>query len=79
MEESGAKVVGLSALMTTTMVRMQDTIDLLHEKQLDCKVMIGGAVVTEPFARRIGADGYAEDAVSAVNVVCKLCGKEVDA
>jgi len=78
-EESGAKVVGLSALMTTTMVRMQDTIALLHEKQLDCKVMIGGAVVTELFARRIGADGYAEDAVSAVNVVCKLCGKEVDA
>ena len=61
------------------MTRMQDTIDLLREKQLDCKVMIGGAVVTEPFAQRIGADGYADDAVSAVKVALRLCGEEIDA
>ena len=78
-QETGARMVGLSALMTTTMTRMQDTVDLLREKQLDCRVMIGGAVVTEPYAKRIGADGYAEDAVSAVKVARRLCGEEVDA
>ncbi|WP_462324600.1 homocysteine S-methyltransferase family protein [Desulfoplanes sp.] len=78
-EESGARVVGLSALMTTTMTRMQDTVDLLKEKRIDCKVMIGGAVVTEAFAHRIGADGYSEDAVAAVRLAQRLCGQEAHA
>jgi 5-methyltetrahydrofolate--homocysteine methyltransferase len=78
-EESGARLVGLSALMTTTMTRMQDTVDLLKQKNLDCKVMIGGAVVTEAFANRIGAHGYAEDAVSAVRLAQRLCVRETQA
>ncbi|GAU08235.1 homocysteine S-methyltransferase family protein [Desulfoplanes formicivorans] len=73
-EESGARIVGLSALMTTTMVRMQDTVDLLREKGLPCKVMVGGAVVSQAFAERIGADGYSEDAVAAVRLAQRLCG-----
>jgi 5-methyltetrahydrofolate--homocysteine methyltransferase len=78
-EESGARLVGLSALMTTTMTRMQDTVDLLKERHLDCKVMIGGAVVTEAFAKRIGAHGYSEDAVSAVRLAQQLCMQETKA
>ncbi len=74
-EESGARVVGLSALMTTTMTKMQETVDLIRKKSIDCKVMIGGAVVTESFANRIGADGYSKDAVSAVRVAQRLCGQ----
>jgi 5-methyltetrahydrofolate--homocysteine methyltransferase len=77
-EESGARLVGLSALMTTTMTRMQDTVDLLKERQLGCKVMIGGAVVTEAFAKRIGAHGYSEDAVSAVRLAQQLCAQETE-
>ncbi|MDD4952704.1 MAG: cobalamin-dependent protein, partial [Desulfovibrionaceae bacterium] len=64
--------IGLSALMTTTMVRMRDTVDLLREKGLDIKVMIGGAVVTEAFAQAIGADGCATDAVAAVRLAKRL-------
>ncbi|MCT4627764.1 homocysteine S-methyltransferase family protein [Halodesulfovibrio sp.] len=68
-EEHGAKIIGLSALMTTTMVRMEDTLELLKERGMDdVKVMIGGAVVTAAFADTIGAHGYSEDAVSAVRV-----------
>ena len=77
-EDSGARIVGLSALMTTTMTRMQDTVDLLKEKRIDCKVMVGGAVVTQAFADRIGADGYSEDAVSAVRVAQRLCGHDLN-
>ncbi|MFP4657857.1 MAG: homocysteine S-methyltransferase family protein [Desulfonatronovibrionaceae bacterium] len=72
--EQEADIVGLSALMTTTMVRMQDTIDLLREKDTGIKVMIGGAVITEEFASRIGADGFSTDAVNAVKTAQKLVG-----
>jgi 5-methyltetrahydrofolate--homocysteine methyltransferase len=69
----GAKLVGLSALMTTTMVRMEDTIKLLKEQGLDdVRVMIGGAVVTEAFAEAIGAHGFSTDAVSAVKLAKRL-------
>ncbi|GAB6038706.1 homocysteine S-methyltransferase family protein [Fundidesulfovibrio butyratiphilus] len=68
----GAKVIGLSALMTTTMVRMEDTVRLLREKNLPQKVMVGGAVVTEAFARAIGAHGHAVDAVDAVRLAKHL-------
>ena len=64
----GAKIIGLSALMTTTMVRMEDTIKLLKERELDIKVMIGGAVITGGFCDSIGADGWSTDAVAAVKV-----------
>jgi len=71
----GAKVIGLSALMTTTMVRMEDTVRLVKERGLDMKVMIGGAVVTEAFALSIGADGFSRDAVAAVKLAAELAGR----
>ncbi len=70
--EHGAALIGLSALMTTTMVRMRETIDLVREQGLLCKVMIGGAVITEDFSRTIGADGFATDAVAAVRLAERL-------
>ncbi len=69
-----ASLIGLSALMTTTMVRMEDTIALLKEKGLPIKVMVGGAVVTEEYARAIGASGYSADAVGAVKEAKRLLG-----
>lgn len=66
-EETGADIIGMSALLTTTMPNMRDTISLLEEKGLREKyiVMIGGAPVNESFAREIGADFYTADAASA--------------
>jgi 5-methyltetrahydrofolate--homocysteine methyltransferase len=71
-ERHGAGVIGLSALMTTTMVRMEDTVRLVRERGLPVKVMVGGAVVTPAFAEAIGADGYSADAVEAVRVAKEL-------
>lgn len=65
-EKNGAEIIGLSALMTTTMTRMEDTIKLLREKNSPIKVMVGGAAVTQAFADAIGADAYCADAVSSV-------------
>ena len=72
--EQGANVVALSALLTTTMPSMKDTIDALTEAGLRdrCKVVIGGAPVTQSYADEIGADGYAPDAASAVDRVNEL-------
>lgn len=74
-EEAQATVIGLSALMTTTMVRMEDTVRLVREKGLSMRVMVGGAVVTEAFAQSIGADAYAADAVDAVRQAKALVGE----
>ena len=71
-EKSGAKLVGLSALMTTTVPAMEETIKLLREKAPDCKVMVGGAVMTEEYAAMIGADSYGTDAMSAVRFAEKV-------
>jgi 5-methyltetrahydrofolate--homocysteine methyltransferase len=71
-EREGASLIGLSALMTTTMVRMRDTVDLVRQKALPCRVMVGGAVVTQDFADSIGADGYTPDAVSCVKLAKDL-------
>lgn len=68
-----AALIGLSALMTTTMVRMEDTVRLVREQGLSCRVMVGGAVVTRAFADSIGAHGHALDAVSAVREAARLC------
>jgi len=70
-----ASVIGLSALMTTTMVRMEDTVRLVREQGLPCRVMIGGAVVSQSYADLIGAHGYADDAVAAVRVATRLCAE----
>lgn len=67
-----ARIIGLSALMTTTMVRMEDTVRLVRERGLSMKIMVGGAVVTQAFADAIGADGYAADAVGAVRLAQAL-------
>lgn len=61
-KEHNASIIVLSALMTTTMMRMKDTIALKEKEHLDVKVMIGGAVTTQSFADEIGADGYSADA-----------------
>jgi len=73
-KESGAKLVGLSALLTTTMPQMRTVIDALKEAGVDTKVMIGGAPVTQAYADEIGADGYAADAASAVDMAKELLG-----
>jgi len=75
-EESGAQVVGLSALLTTTLPAMEATVSALREAgPVKVKVMIGGAPVTSAFASSIGADGYAPDASSAVALARRLVGK----
>ena len=65
---TGARLVGLSALMTTTLKSMADTIAALHRAGLDCKVMVGGAVLTESYAMQIGADWYAKDAKRSADI-----------
>jgi 5-methyltetrahydrofolate--homocysteine methyltransferase len=71
----GADVIGLSALLTTTMVAMKGVIESLKEKGSKAKVLIGGAPVTQNYADEIGASGYAADAASAVEIGKKLLGK----
>jgi len=70
--EHQASIIGLSALMTTTMVRMEDTVKLVAQRGLDTKVIIGGAVVTEKFCNAIGAHGWSTDAVAAVKLAQSL-------
>jgi 5-methyltetrahydrofolate--homocysteine methyltransferase len=72
--EHEADVIALSALMTTTMVRMRETVELVAGKGVSARVMVGGAVLTEDYAETIGADGYARDAVGAVRLAKKLAG-----
>ena len=69
---SGANLVGMSALLTTTMPAMEKTVKALKEAGLDAKVMIGGAPVTQGYADKIGADGYSADAASAVDLAKSL-------
>ncbi len=71
-EARGAAVIGLSALMTTTMVRMAETVKLVRERSCPARIMIGGAVVSREYAVTIGADGYAADAVGAVREAQRL-------
>ena len=71
-EKRGAALIGLSALMTTTMVRMEDTVKLVRERGLGARVMLGGAVITQSFAESIGADGFSVDAVQAVKLAKEL-------
>lgn len=73
-KDHGVSVIGLSALLTTTMPRMQDFIEYLQESGVrdQYKVIVGGAPVTEEFADEIGADGYGADATRAVEITKKL-------
>jgi 5-methyltetrahydrofolate--homocysteine methyltransferase len=68
-------IVGLSALMTTTMVNMKEVIGLARKEKLDCRFVVGGAVITKSFARSLGAE-YAADGVEAVKVAKKLLSKK---
>ena len=69
-------LVGLSALMTTTVVAMEETIKQLHEKKPDTKVMVGGAVMTQEFADQIGADFYGKDAMASVRYAESMFGDD---
>ena len=75
-EAEGAQVVGLSALLTTTMAGMKDVVTLLKDRGLDgrVKVIVGGAPLSQAFADSIGADGYGYDASNAVTLVKRLTG-----
>jgi len=68
------RLVGLSALMTTTVPAMEETIKLLRKAAPDCKVMVGGAVMTEEYAEMIGADSYGTDAMASVRYAEKMFG-----
>lgn len=70
--EEKADIVGLSALMTTTMMRMKEVIEYRDQLGIDVKIIIGGAVITKSFAKEIGADGYSKDAAEAVKLVQSL-------
>jgi 5-methyltetrahydrofolate--homocysteine methyltransferase len=69
-----ADLIALSALMTTTMRSMADVVALCKQEGIRAKVMIGGAVTTEEYAKEIGADGYAQDAQGAVVLAKQLVG-----
>jgi len=73
-KSSGAKVIGCSALLTTTMPQMKNVVAAVKSAGVKAKVMIGGAPVTQSYADEIGADGYAPDAASAADVAKKLYG-----
>ena len=74
-EQSGARLVGLSALMTTTVRAMKDTIDILRERGLECKVMVGGAVLNKEYADMVGADYYVSDATESAKTAAVVLGK----
>ncbi len=73
-KENNCTLVGLSALMTTTLVSMAETIRLIRENNLDCKVWVGGAVLTPEYAEKIGADFYAKDAKESVDIAKQVLG-----
>lgn len=70
--EEDVRIVGLSALMTTTVESMEQTIKLLHETKPDCRIMVGGAVLNQDYADRIGADFYGKDAMQSVYFAQKV-------
>lgn len=74
-KEENIKLVGLSALMTTTVRSMEETINAIRKEKLDCTVMVGGAVLNEEYASSIGADYYAKDARDAVKIAQKVLKK----
>ncbi|MCM1299908.1 MAG: cobalamin-dependent protein, partial [[Eubacterium] siraeum] len=70
--ENNVHLIGLSALMTTTLISMEKTIQLLHENKVDCKIMVGGAVLTPEYAMKIGADYYAKDAKESCDIAKRV-------
>ena len=74
-EEVDADIIGLSALLTTTMVKQKEVIDEVTKRGMKVKVMVGGAPVTKEWVHKIEADGYSEDAIGAVKVAMELMGE----
>jgi 5-methyltetrahydrofolate--homocysteine methyltransferase len=75
-EKENADVIGFSALLTTTMLALEPSIKMVKEKIKGMKVMVGGSPLTQEFADKIGADGFAPDALRAINLAKKLIGKQ---
>lgn len=73
--ENDADIIGVSALMTTSMIGMKDIVESVRAEGIKAKVMIGGGPVTEEYAKKIGADGYGKDAKDAVDQAIRLMGK----
>ncbi|MEL7563403.1 MAG: corrinoid protein [Dehalobacterium sp.] len=73
-KEHNPDIVAMSALLTTTMLHMKDTIELIKEEGMKVKCIVGGAPISQDFADEIGADGFAPDAASAVELCAKLIG-----
>jgi len=73
-KEHNAHIVGLSALLTTTMPSMKSTVDVMRNEGVTSKIIIGGAPVTQDYADTIGADGYSEDAAAAADLALSLIG-----
>ena len=64
--------MGLSALMTTTLAAMEETVKLLHDNNVNCRIVVGGAVLTPEYAEKIGADFYAKDAKETVDIAKRI-------
>ncbi len=77
--DNNAEIIGMSALLTTTMIYMKTVVDAVRTKGVDVKVAVGGAPVTQKFANEIGADGYAADAASAVELFKRLVAAHKEA
>ncbi len=71
-KEHNAQVIALSALMTTTMQQMQHVIDYARQQNVDARIIVGGAVITQEYADEIGADGYSKDAADAVKLTKRI-------
>ncbi len=76
--DENAAVIGLSALMTTTMMRMKDVVELAKERGCRSKIIVGGAAISQSFADEIGADGYSKDAAECVKLVERLLSEKAD-
>ncbi len=75
-KENNARIIALSALMTTTMQRMREVVAYAKEEKVSARIMIGGAVITREYADEIGADGYSADAAEAVKLAQRLVGEK---
>ena len=73
--KNNADIIGLSALMTTTMMKMKEVVDYAREKKVKIKIIVGGAVVSQSFCDEIKADGYSRDANECVQLVDRLLHK----
>lgn len=71
-KKHNAQMIALSALMTTTMQQMKNVVEYAKQQEMDTRIIVGGAVITEEYAKEIGADGYSRDAAEAVKLAKKL-------